>query len=219
MSSATLKRERIRGIILRMSGPKFLKCDCAHCGGHIAFPAEGIGSVIACPHCGADTELVLPEPEVESTGLSRNVKWAIAAAAILVLGVAGIFVALSMARKIAHRPNIAAADPRSVAARPEHSAQASWLDHTNQFQSSAVTVKAQPGTTLVYASGTIQNGLDTQRFGVTVELELLDAAGAPVGKAQDYRAVLEPGAEWTYRALVVSDKAASARVTSIREER
>ena len=219
MGSAALKGERIRGITLEMSGPKFLKCDCAHCGGHIAFPAEGIGSVIPCPHCGADTELILPEPDVESAGVSRNVKWAIAAVVILVLGVVGTLVALNMARKIAPRPNIAAEGPRAVAAQPERPARASWLDHTNQFQSSSVTVKAQPGTTLTYASGTIRNGLNTQRFGVTVELELLDAAGTSIGKARDYRAVLEPSAEWSYRALVVSDKAASARVTSIREER
>ena len=33
-------------------GTDFLKISCLHCGGHIAFPADGVGRQTACPHCG-----------------------------------------------------------------------------------------------------------------------------------------------------------------------
>lgn len=37
------------------------KCDCQHCGEHIAFPSEAAGQDVACPHCGRETTLVLPQ--------------------------------------------------------------------------------------------------------------------------------------------------------------
>jgi len=37
-----------------------LKCACEHCGGHICFPAKGMGWRIACPHCQAVTVLRPP---------------------------------------------------------------------------------------------------------------------------------------------------------------
>ena len=36
------------------------KCSCQHCNGHIAFPAEMAGQMSACPHCGLETKLVIP---------------------------------------------------------------------------------------------------------------------------------------------------------------
>ena len=56
-----------------------------------------------------------------------------------------------------------------------------------------------------------------QRFGVKVEVELYDAAGVKVGVASDYQKVVEAGAEWVYRALVVETKAASAKVITVNE--
>jgi hypothetical protein len=44
-----------------MSEPGFLKCSCAHCGGHIAFPEHGIGLSVNCPHCGQGTILTAPD--------------------------------------------------------------------------------------------------------------------------------------------------------------
>ena len=34
------------------------KCDCQHCGGHIAFPAEMAGQMFECPHCKIETLLI-----------------------------------------------------------------------------------------------------------------------------------------------------------------
>jgi hypothetical protein len=202
-----------------MPAPKFLKCDCVHCGGHIEFPADGIGNVLPCPHCGMDTELILPEPNVDSPGFSRSVKWAGVGVIILVVGVAGVFVALSMARRMARRPDAPASLSSRAPGGPAQVVPAKWVEHTNHFSSSKVTVDAQADRNVRYATGTLRNELDTQRFGVTVELELVDAAGARVGTAQDYRAVMEPGAEWNYRALVVTGQPAEARVILIREQR
>src|SRR5208283_2266131 len=33
------------------------KCACQNCGGHIEFPAGGVGQTILCPHCGWQTIL------------------------------------------------------------------------------------------------------------------------------------------------------------------
>jgi hypothetical protein len=80
--------------------------------------------------------------------------------------------------------------------------------------------KAKAGS-LVHAVGTIKNASDQQRFGVRVELELTDARGNPAGKASDYTQVIEPRAEWRFRALVVDPKgsrATAGRVSSIKED-
>ena len=37
------------------------KCDCQHCGEHIAFPGEAAGQNVTCPHCGYETALFLPQ--------------------------------------------------------------------------------------------------------------------------------------------------------------
>ncbi|MDB6027556.1 MAG: hypothetical protein JWM68_3779, partial [Verrucomicrobiales bacterium] len=36
---------------------KFYKAHCTHCGGHLEFPASGMGQVIACPLCQGATVL------------------------------------------------------------------------------------------------------------------------------------------------------------------
>src|SRR5256885_312797 len=38
------------------------KCSCSQCGNHIEFPLEGAGAVVACPHCGQQTQLTLEAP-------------------------------------------------------------------------------------------------------------------------------------------------------------
>lgn len=77
--------------------------------------------------------------------------------------------------------------------------------------------KAKSGS-LVYAVGMLKNDSDHQRYGVRVEFELFDAAGKNVGKASDYKDVVEPRKEWRYRALVLTKKAASARLVSVNED-
>ena len=77
--------------------------------------------------------------------------------------------------------------------------------------------KAKSGS-LVYVVGMMKNESDHQRYGVRVDFELLDASGKNVGKASDYKDVIEPRKEWRYRALVLTKKAASARLVSVNED-
>jgi DNA-directed RNA polymerase subunit RPC12/RpoP len=77
--------------------------------------------------------------------------------------------------------------------------------------------KAKSGN-LFYAVGTLKNDSDHQRFGVKVEIEFTDAKGRPAGKTTDYTQVIEPHAEWRFRALVLDSKAASGKVVNVKED-
>jgi len=204
-----------------MPESKFLKCSCAHCGGHIEFPADGIGATIPCPHCARETELTLDTPETESPAIARNRKWIIAGLVILVVGIVGVAGALVTARRLMAKARQRAAAAQSArSARPNAAARSAARagQVLNDFSMSAVTLERKPDSSLVYAVGAIRNGTDKQRFGVTVEVDLLDQAGAKVGTAKDYRDVIEPRESWTFRASVLVPKnVAAARVTAIHE--
>jgi len=207
-----------------MADAKYLKGACAHCQGPIEFPAEGLGEIIPCPHCGAPTELLLPTPEETPAPTSRHLKWFLIGGGILIVGtvaaIALLFLANHLARKTREqqqaRPRVDA-DGRSKPGRVKKSLNADTAT-MQDFEFSSVVVGAAPGSTLVYASGTLRNATDRQRFGVAVELELQDSTGAPAGTAKDYAAVIEPRAEWKFRALVVPKNATRARITKITEQ-
>lgn len=204
-----------------MSKSKYLKGECQHCGDHLEFLAEHIGVVVPCPHCGQETELLLAQPPEESTVPRRAIIWTMIAVSVLGLGLAGALLALKRAQRLAethkqHATTIAAGDPPAII-------QPIIQEETNStardgLSASAISLQKAPGTSLVYAVGTLKNSSNRQRFGVKVELELTDTNGAKVGIASDYRQVLEPGSEWQFKALVVDSKATTAKLTSIKED-
>jgi DNA-directed RNA polymerase subunit RPC12/RpoP len=54
------------------------KCECQHCGEHIAFSSEAAGQTVECPHCGKETQLFVspqakPVPK-ETQELSKRSK-------------------------------------------------------------------------------------------------------------------------------------------------
>jgi hypothetical protein len=50
------------------------KCSCQYCNGHIAFPAEMAGQMSACPHCGLETKLFIPNvTKVPANNSPQNV--------------------------------------------------------------------------------------------------------------------------------------------------
>jgi hypothetical protein len=219
-----------------MQPESFLKCPCENCGAHIEFPAEGIGQTIPCPHCGWKTKLLKSgEPAAaspiagNSPKRARPVRWIALGSLSLVAAMAfGIFVARknsppdkteqpileatveNIAAQEASEKKRPARRPKKAAAKPEF--------ESNGLAALRVDVEKSDNSGLVYATGTIRNKSDRQRFGVKVELDLFDAQNTKIGSTTDYAQVIEPRKEWNFRAMVTEADAASAKVTSITEQ-
>lgn len=88
----------------------------------------------------------------------------------------------------------------------------------NDFTVTDIKLENSPGNSLIYATGKILNTSNRRRFGVKVELNIFDADINLLGKTKDYHALLEPGAEWHFNAMVMKPKAASVRLASILED-
>jgi len=78
--------------------------------------------------------------------------------------------------------------------------------------------RGNKGSRLTYVTGVLQNQSDRKRFGVRIELNLLDRARNNVGMATDYTPVIEPKATWRFRALVLDARAVGASVAAIKED-
>jgi hypothetical protein len=196
-----------------------LKGECQHCAGHIEFPADGIGQVVPCPHCHQQTELLLPAPPQQPVLPRRAIVWSIIAILILGGGLVASLIALKRAERwaAAHKP--AARSPNAQPASPSpEPANPSYAAVQNGFVASPVTLEKTSGTSLVYAVGTIRNTESRQRFGVKVELDLFDGSGQKIGTAKDYQQLIEPGAEWAFKALVVPAATATAKIASLKED-
>jgi hypothetical protein len=203
-----------------MPATKYLKCDCESCGGRIEFPADGIGSTVPCPHCGWHTELKLENPVVQTAQSSRSLKWIIAGAVILCVGFVAIVAIMVTARRMmekASRNRPETHSVRQIKTNLSSPRPAPLVGRAiNDFSISSVAIEKT--RSLAYASGTLKNETDKQRFGVTVELELLDNGGKKIGTAKDYKDLIEPRAEWKFRALLVQQNVAAARVANVKEQ-
>jgi lysine biosynthesis protein LysW len=203
-----------------MSRTKYLKGECQHCGGHLEFLADHIGMVVTCPHCGQETELLLLQPPEVPSIPRRALIWTGFAVVVLCLGLVGALMALKRAERWAanqkHQTIDTITSESSTNAPPV--SQESNSAAQDGLLTSAVSLDQAKDTSLVYAVGTVKNNSSRQRFGLRVVLELDDPTGQKIGAASDYRQVLEPGAEWQFKALVLDSKTKSARITSIREE-
>ena len=194
---------------------KKLRGECQQCGQLIEFEAEAVGTMGTCPYCGQETELMLAlPPDDGSPARTKAIIFTIIVLVILVIGGGGMVMALKRAQRLkAQKQESVAAPVFQTPPKPVDPLAAAG------FRASAVTLDQGEGSSIVYAVGTIGNLTNRQRFGVRVELELLDASSNKVGNASDYRATLEPNEEWRFRALVVEKKTASARVLTVSEQR
>ncbi len=154
---------------------------------------------------------VPPQPSIVPM---KAIVWTVITVLILGGGLAGAMIALKRAQGLA---------ARKKQPTPEISTNAESLDEPRALASQAawnvspIVLEKAPGSALVHAVGTVRNQAPRQRFGVKIELELLDAAGQRVGTAQDYQPVIEPNAEWRFKALVIHSKVVSAKLAAIKE--
>jgi hypothetical protein len=226
-----------------MSEVEFRKCSCHHCGGHIEFPANGEGATVQCPHCGEKTrlsstvenEVLQDEDSTAAINESRSrTAFGVIGSVILVLSIGAVAWWFLVGRSKMGRPRIVPAsitpgqlvlraesnlDSRSVTTGAQASPTASATKSLDDLKVGSITLEKTKGTRLVHAVGLLKNDSAYQRFGVKIELELTDAKGNKVGTARDYRAVLDPNQAWQFRALVLDNRAAAARVVSIEEDR
>jgi hypothetical protein len=194
---------------------KSLKGECQHCGGAIEFRAETAGMTADCPHCGQPTELLLAvPPEAESPAQTKAIIFTIIAVMILVGGLIGTVMALKRAERLSARQRANQTQANATASAPPANPFAPL-----GFSVSPVTLETNQSGSIVHAVGKVHNLTSRQRFGVRIELELLNRSGRKVGDAKDYQSIIEPNAEWQFRALVVEKQTTVARVVLLNENR
>jgi hypothetical protein len=212
-----------------MSQPEsFAKCSCQHCGGHIEFPIEGAGQKISCPHCNWPTLLSLTQTAPVEIGGGRAVRKRIylafaIAACVLAAAAGGAYFYLNFrnsqqevgAPMRTDQPSNAASVATAPVSPPKRKPPP---DPWHGLKAGKVTLERKDDSQLVYAIGTLTNDSTRQRFGVKVELDVLDAHRLKLGSATDYTEVIEPGKEWKFRALVTAKTAMAAKLTNVKEQ-
>jgi hypothetical protein len=93
------------------------------------------------------------------------------------------------------------------------------LVEMDEFKVGTITLKKTDGSALVYAVGTVKNDTKRQRFGVKIDLDLLDAQDNKIGSASDYIGILEPDKEWQFKALLADPKTVKAKLIKIEEQK
>ena len=168
-----------------MNRTKRLSGVCSQCGGSIEFPAELVGTTTQCPRCKKLTELTLPAPP-EEPGVPRKViLWTVVTVVILLLGLAAAVFELK------HLEKLVALQKERAAVAPG----AKGATAAAGLEVSVISLEKGQGSSGAYAVGTVVNTSGRPRSRVTVELDLLDAAGQKVEVARAYRPVLERGGE------------------------
>jgi hypothetical protein len=196
---------------------KFLKGECQQCAGRIEFPAEAIGMPTQCPHCGKQTELMLAAPPQPSSVPRKAVIYAVIAFVILVGGLAASLIAVKRAQGLVARQKGREANP-SATANPSGVPTPESMAAQAGFRVSLIKLQKSERGSIVYALGNVRNETDRKRFGVKVELDLLDNAGRKVSEAKDYHPVLEPKESWEFKALVIEPRATTVKLAAVKED-
>ena len=200
-----------------MSDSGYLKSACQKCGGHLEFPPAGAGETIACPHCGAPTTLV-----ANSAGADSQKSAASRQKIIAMIIVAMVFISVA-AGIILYRAKLLPASSHPVSNPvpqvPTNPVPRIVFARLNDFNVGPVTLKKTEGSSLVYAVGIVQNDSGRQRFGVRIQLGVLDAGDNKIGTASDYISVIEPHKDWQFKALLTEPKAVKARPALFEEQK
>jgi hypothetical protein len=179
------------------------------------YPAQQIGTVATCPHCGRDTELELATPELASVVPRKTVVWLIVAVVILGFGVVASLVAVKRAQSMAarHRRAAPVADAGVGAAG---SVNGPFI--LNDFQVRGIGLQTSPGAREVFIVGTVSNLLASERRRVELKFEVLGSTGQRLGSASDLNTSVPAHGEWRVRLPVLQPGAASVQLESIQEE-
>ena len=93
---------------------KPLRGECQRCGLPLEFPAENIGTVGTCPHCGKETELRLEIPKLEPALSQRTIFWSMVGVVVLVVALVVTMVGLNHYEKLLERRKGAAIPPAAT---------------------------------------------------------------------------------------------------------
>jgi len=203
----------------------FAKCSCQHCGGHIEYPIQGAGQNIACPHCGRQTLLpLIHTPPVEIGGGSAARKriytaFAIAAGATaLACGAAYFLLFFNSSNPPPAKPGAPVQSAHAAPAPAPPAEPKPPPDPWHGLTAGRVTLEKSADGGLIYAVGTLKNDSQRQRFGVKVQIDVLDAQHNKLGSATDYTDVIDPGKEWKFRAMVTDRTASAAKLADVKEQ-
>ena len=188
-----------------MSEAVLSKGACQQCGGHIAFPPEGAGRRIECPHCGHPTVL----EAARGPARKRPGRGCAIGPALVVVAAGGLLAYKQIPGDNlggGARPSLIPDPPPPDLQRIE--AMAFWEIRLEQTE----------GSRLEYVVARVLNESSRRRYGVRVEFELRNEAGEAVASATDYLDTLDPGEDAYLRALVVASAAHSAVVKGITEQ-
>jgi hypothetical protein len=203
-----------------MDETTYLKCSCPHCDGHIEYPASAAGQTVACPHCG--TTEVLPGAVI-SPVRKKGAPFALigmVGGGLLAIGMIGALILHQIGVQKSSRNPIVPRSTQSTTAAPEQESPPDPAAPKSpaDFKISKIAFERKEGSGLIYAVGTVKNSSAHQRFGVKIELDLLDGGGQRIGTATDYTAVIEPRDDWSFRALINEAKVTSAKFARISEQ-
>lgn len=209
----------------------FAKCSCQHCGGHIEFPIEAAGQKVTCPHCKWPTLLSLAHTAPVEIGggpaVRKRIYLTFGIAASLVVMAGGVYLYLESREsrqqaatpsRVVELPVIQSSNTSSITPAPAAPKRKPPSDPWHGLKAGKVTLDKSGDGNLVYAIGALTNDTTRQRFGVKVEIEVLDVHRKKLGSATDYAEVIEPGKEWKFRALVTDKSAVTAKLTSVKEQ-
>jgi hypothetical protein len=214
---------------VRTGEQNYFKCHCHKCGGHIEFPSNGVGVAINCPHCGKETVLGV-SASAPVLKKSNKVLWI---TLVLIAVIAGAVVAFmwpqkEKAKSVADPVKtvtvkavtmaVASAENTNKPLPPAQSQPEPAANAISDFDLSKISLEKVPGSGLVYAVGTAKNTVDRQRFGVRIELNLLDENDQNVGVVSDYVSVVDPHKDWKFKALLTKPHVTKVTVAGIKEQ-
>jgi predicted RNA-binding Zn-ribbon protein involved in translation (DUF1610 family) len=231
-----------------MSDSGYQKCPCKHCQGRIEFPAELAGSQIACPHCGAETDLYVPAP-------AKVAAVPVASAPVTTPEpVKSPWDEPELAEKTVRCPSCGAKAkptdkdcPNCGATIKRNKLQLAFrivgavtilallvvvgLTYLKKgpigrrgatgpdLAVSPHTLKKETGANLIYVVGAVVNNSDNRYLALKIEFELLSSNGTVLGTTSDYLPILEPHKTWAYKAMVVDPDAINAKFLNFSAER